>query len=63
MKRNPRGCAVILGETAVVPEKFGRKYASAIVEGPIDLIDDPEVKRQVMAWVVKSNSPDHLERI
>jgi nitroimidazol reductase NimA-like FMN-containing flavoprotein (pyridoxamine 5'-phosphate oxidase superfamily) len=62
MKMNPRGCAIILGETAVVPEKFGRKYASAIVEGPIELIDDPEIKRQVMTWVVESNSPDHQEK-
>lgn len=62
MKANPRGCAVILGETSVVPEKFGRKYMSAIVEGPIELIDTPEAKRQVMTWVVENNSPDHLEK-
>lgn len=62
MKRNPNGCAVILGDTEVIPEKFGRKYASAIVEGPIELIDDPETKRQVMTWVVETNSPDYMEK-
>lgn len=34
-------CAVIVGNTTIVPEKFGRKYESAIIEGPIELIDDP----------------------
>jgi nitroimidazol reductase NimA-like FMN-containing flavoprotein (pyridoxamine 5'-phosphate oxidase superfamily) len=62
MKTNPNGCAVILGNTSVVPEKFGRKYTSAVVEGPIELIDDPEQKRQVMTWVVETNSPDHAEK-
>lgn len=62
MKDKPRGCAVILGDTIVIPEKFGRKYTSAIVEGAIELIDDPETKRQVMTWVVESNSPDYREK-
>ena len=62
MKLNPRSCAVILGDTTVVPEKFGRKYTSVIVEGPIELVDDMEIKRQVMTWVVENNSPDHKEK-
>ncbi|MBP6491360.1 MAG: pyridoxamine 5'-phosphate oxidase family protein [Clostridia bacterium] len=62
MRMNPKGCAVILGETVVVPEKFGRKYTSVIVEGPIELIDDSEIKRQVMTWVVECNSPDYQEK-
>lgn len=62
MRMNPRGCAVILGDTEVVPEKFGRKYISAVVEGAIECIDDPETKRQVMTWVVESSSPNHLEK-
>lgn len=62
MQINTRGCAVILGETSVVPDKFGRKYTSAIVEGPIELIDDPEKKREVMNWVIETNSPDYPEK-
>lgn len=62
MKANPIGCAVILGDTSVIPEKFGRRYTSAIVEGPIELIDDPDLKRRVMTWVVETNSPDNLEK-
>ena len=62
MKANPRACAVIIGETIVVPEKFGRKYVSVVAEGPIELINDNEYKRQVMKWVVESNSPDYLEK-
>jgi len=62
MAKNPRACAVILGETKVIPNRFGREYVSAVVEGPITLIDDPEVKRTVMRWVVERNSPDYLEK-
>ncbi len=62
IKANPWACAVILGETSVVPEKFGRKYLSVVVEGPIDLVYDTENKRQVMEWVIESNSSDYLEK-
>ena len=62
MKKNPRACAVILGETKVIPNRFGREYVSAVAEGPITLIDDPEQKRKVMRWVVERNSPDYLEK-
>lgn len=62
MRANPRGCAVILGDTEVVPEKFGRKYISAVVEGPMEFIEDQETKRQVMTWVVENSSPEYLEK-
>lgn len=62
MKSNFWGCAVILGETMIVPEKFGRKYESAIIEGPIELIDDSEQKRQIMTWVSESRSPGYPEK-
>ena len=62
MKINPWACAVILGDTTIVPEKFGRKYESAIIEGPIELIDDPEQKRKVMTWVAERRSPGHPEK-
>ena len=62
MKVNPRACAVIVGDTQIVPEKFGRKYGSVIAEGSIELIDEPEVKRQIMTWVIESRSPGHLEK-
>lgn len=62
MMANPRACAVIMGATAIIPEKFGRMYQSAIVEGSIELIDDPEQKRQVMTWVVESRSPGYREK-
>lgn len=62
MKKNPRGCAVILGDTSVVPDKFGRKYSSAIIEGSMEFIDEPETKRKVMTYVVEQNSPDFKEK-
>ena len=62
MKATPWACAVIIGENEIVPHKFGRQYKSVIVEGTIELIDEPEIKRQVMTWVVKRKSPDHFEK-
>ena len=62
MKATPWGCAVILGENEIIPQKFGRKYQSVIVEGGIELIDEPEIKRQAMIWVVQRKSPDYLEK-
>lgn len=62
MKLNSWVCAVILGDTTIIPEKFGRKYESAIVEGTIEMIDDPEQKRQVMTWVGESRSPGYPEK-
>lgn len=62
MQANPWGCAVIIGDNEIVPERFGRKYQSVIVEGSITLLDDPAVKRQVMTWVVERKSPAYLER-
>ncbi len=62
MMANRRACAVIMGTTTIIPEKFGRIYQSAVVEGSIELIDDPEQKRQVMTWVVENRSPDYREK-
>ena len=62
MKATPWACAVIIGENEIVPSRFGRKYKSVIVEGGIELIDEPEFKRQVMTWVVKRKSSDYFEK-
>jgi len=62
MKSNSRVCAVIVGETKIIPARFGREYKTAIVEGKVELINDPEVKRQVMTWVVERKSPDNIEK-
>ena len=62
MQQNPWGCAVIIGENEIIPEKLGRHYKTVIVEGKIDLIDDPDEKRRVMTWVVERKSPDYMDR-
>ncbi len=62
MQQNPLGCAVIIGENEIIPEKLGRHYKTVIVEGKIELIDDPDEKRRVMTWVVERKSPDYMER-
>lgn len=62
MKANPWACAVITGETTIVPDKFGRRYRSAIAEGPIEVIDEPEAKQEVMQWFVESRSPGYREK-
>lgn len=62
MKLNQRACAVILGETTVVPEKFSRKYTSVIIQGVMEIIDDSETKRRVMNELVQQYSPDFKEK-
>jgi nitroimidazol reductase NimA-like FMN-containing flavoprotein (pyridoxamine 5'-phosphate oxidase superfamily) len=62
MQKNPWGCAVIIGDNEIIPEKLGRHYKTVIVEGAIELIDDPASKRQVMTWVVERKSPDYMDR-
>ena len=62
MQQNPWGCAVIIGENEIIPEKLGRHYKTVIVEGEIELIDDPDEKRRVMTWVVERKSPDYMDR-
>ena len=62
MQQNPWGCAVIIGENEIIPEKLGRHYKTVIVEGKIELIDDPDEKRRVMTWVVERKSPDYMDR-
>ena len=62
MQQNPWGCAVIIGENEIIPEKLGRQYKTVIVEGKIELIDDPDEKRRVMTWVVERKSPDYMDR-
>ena len=61
MRKTPWGCAVIIGENEIIPAKLGRQYKTVIVEGAIELIDDPVEKRQVMTWVVERKSPDYME--
>ena len=45
-----------------ISEKLGRHYKTVIVEGEIELIDDPDEKRRVMTWVVERKSPDYMDR-
>ena len=45
-----------------ISEKLGRHYKTVIVEGKIELIDDPDEKRRVMTWVVERKSPDYTDR-
>ena len=35
MKHNQRVCAVILGETRIIPARFGREYKSVVVDGTV----------------------------
>ncbi len=51
-------CAV--GKTEVLPEKFGTKYESAIVDGTVEEVFDEE-KQMALEGLVKKYSPDHIE--
>ena len=45
MRTNYWACAVIVGDTTIIPEKFRKKKEYASIEGPIDPKDNLEQKR------------------
>lgn len=58
LRSSRQACAVITGPTEIIPYKFSRKYKSVIVEGVIDIVNEPEAKRQIMMLVVQRKSAD-----
>ncbi len=61
MLGNPNVSFCVVGNTKVLPNKFGTEYESAIVFGEaLELTDDD--KRQALVLLLKKYSSDHLEK-
>lgn len=47
----------VVGETEVLPEKFGTRYESAIASGKVRELQGDE-KKQALAWLIEKYSPE-----
>ena len=46
LRAHPRAQFVVIADTKVLPDVFSIEYASAMVEGTVDILDDPDLKKQ-----------------
>lgn len=62
LRQNPRASFVAVEEAEVLPDKFSTAYASAIVEGTVEIVEDPETKRDYLRCIVAALAPAFQER-
>ena len=61
LRQTPRASFAIVAETAIMPDKFSTAYASVIVEGSVEIVEDPEAKREYLRLFVTALAPAFLE--
>lgn len=62
LKRTPRASFVAVENPETLPDKFSTAYASALVSGPVEIVDDPDEKRALLAAFVRGLAPAFQER-
>jgi len=62
LKANPLGAFVVVEGARMLPEKFSTAYASAMVSGPVDIVDGREEKRELLRRLVARLSPEFTAR-
>ena len=60
IKKNPKVCFTVVGDTEVIPKKFTTKYESAIAFGTVKLA--VENKRKGLQLLVEKYSSDFMEK-
>jgi len=60
LSANARVSFCVVGNTQLLPEKFGTKYESAIATGSVEELS-AEDKRQGLVLLVRKYSPDHVK--
>ncbi len=60
LRKNNRVSFCVVGETEILPSKFGSRYQSAIVFGTISEVDDDE-KREGLMRLVEKYSGDYIQ--
>ena len=50
----------VVGRTELIPEKFSTRYESVVVSGQATIVDDPDLKTNVLEALVTKYAPDHL---
>ncbi|MES9997300.1 pyridoxamine 5'-phosphate oxidase family protein [Desulfovibrio aminophilus] len=62
LKHRPRASFVAVENPETLPDKFSTAYASALVSGPVEIVDDPDEKRALLAAIVRGLAPAFQER-
>lgn len=62
LKHGRHGAYVVVDGARVLPEQFSTAYASVMVSGPVDVVDDPAEKRELLRALVRGLAPEYLER-
>jgi nitroimidazol reductase NimA-like FMN-containing flavoprotein (pyridoxamine 5'-phosphate oxidase superfamily) len=62
LKLNPQAAFVAVEDAETLPEKFSTAYASAMVSGNIEIIEDPKAKRALLRFLVHKLAPAFQER-
>lgn len=62
LERRPQAAFVVVDDPAMLPDKFSTSYASIMVSGRVEIVDDPDAKRELLKNFVRKLAPDYLER-
>jgi uncharacterized protein len=62
LRHCPHAAFVAVEGAETLPDKFSSAYASAMVSGPVAIIDDPDVKRASLRFFVETLAPAFRER-
>lgn len=62
LKHRPRASFLAVENPETLPDKFSTAYASAMVSGPVEIVDDPDEKRALLAVFVRGLAPAFQER-
>jgi nitroimidazol reductase NimA-like FMN-containing flavoprotein (pyridoxamine 5'-phosphate oxidase superfamily) len=62
LKLQPQAAFVAVEGAETLPDKFSTAYASAMVSGRIERVDDPEAKRALLKFIVQKLAPGFQER-
>ena len=57
----PAHCTIVT-DVQTLPEKFSTEYASVMISGPVDLLEDPESKMKALLLLALKYSPDYMDK-
>lgn len=62
LRHRPEASFVAVDGAETLPDKFSTAYQSAIAEGPVEIVEDPEAKREALRFFVATLAPDFTQR-
>ena len=62
MTNNPTVCFTVVGDTEVLPAKFGTCYESVVIFGRVCEVTEPVLKKCALRSLLEKYSHDHIER-